>query len=77
LLARRRHFLEWRPRFPTGPEFNSCTQPRLLLEKAYNQFFVVPQLSADLLRYLFKRKIFGQQIHDRDLQYLKANLLQP
>ena len=41
---------------------------------AYNQFFVVPrQLSADLQRYLFKRKALMQQIEDRDLQQLKNN----
>ena len=41
-------------------------------EIIHNQFFVVPrQLSADLQRYLFKRKALMQQIEDRDLQQLE------
>jgi hypothetical protein len=43
-------------------------------EIIHNQFFVVPrQLSADLQRYLFKRKALMQQIEDWDLQQLKNN----
>ena len=43
-------------------------------EIIHNQFFVVPrQLSADLQRYLFKRKALMQQIEDRDLQQLEKN----
>jgi hypothetical protein len=39
-----------------------------------NQFFVVPrQLSADLQRYLFKRKALMQQIEERDIQQLEKN----
>jgi hypothetical protein len=43
-------------------------------EMAHNQFFIVPrQFTADLQRYLFKRKVLMQQIEDRDLQQLKNN----
>jgi hypothetical protein len=44
----------------------------------HNQFFVVPrQLSADLQRYLFKRKALMQQIEDRDLQQLEKDPTPP
>ena len=47
-------------------------------EIIHNQFFVVPrQLSADLQRYLFKRKALMQQIEDRDIEQLKNNPLLP
>ena len=43
-------------------------------EIAHNQFFLVPrQLSADLQRYLFKRKALMQQIEDRDIQQQREN----
>ena len=43
-------------------------------EIIHNQFFVVPrQISADLQRYLFKRKALMQQIEDRDLRQLEKN----
>jgi len=43
-------------------------------EIVHNQFFLVPrQLSADLQRYLFKRKALMKQIEDRDLQQLETN----
>jgi len=45
------------------------------LEIVYNQFVFVPrQLSADLQRYVFKRKALMQEIEDRDAQQLKKNL---
>jgi hypothetical protein len=41
-------------------------------EMIHNQFFVVPrQLTANLQRYLFKRKALMQQIEDRDIQQRK------
>jgi len=43
-------------------------------EATRNQFFAVPQqLSADLGRYLFKRKALMQQIERRDVEYLEKN----
>ena len=41
-------------------------------EMVYNQFLVVPgQLTADLQRYIFKRKALTRRIEDRDLQQRK------
>ena len=43
-------------------------------EVTHNQVFVVPrQLSADLRRYIFKRKAFMQQIEQRDIQQFEKN----
>jgi len=43
-------------------------------EVTHNQVFVVPrQLSADLRRYIFKRKALMQQIEQRDVQELERN----
>jgi hypothetical protein len=43
-------------------------------EIIHNQFFVVPRLiTADLQRYVFKRKALMQQIEDRDIQQLEKN----
>ena len=43
-----------------------------LAEVAHNQFFVVPrELSADLRRYLFKRKDLMQQIEQRDIREIQ------
>lgn len=43
-------------------------------EIIHNQFFVVPrQITADLQRYIFKRKALMQQIEDRDIQQLEKN----
>ena len=45
-----------------------------LPQVARNQFVLVPRLlSAELERYLFKRRALMQQIEDRDLQQLKDN----
>jgi len=60
--------------FQWGTHLIPARGPVSLSEMAHNQFFVVPrQLSADLQRYLFKRKALMQQIEDRDLQQLKNN----
>ena len=43
-------------------------------EVTHNQVFVVPrQLSADLRRYIFKRKGLMQQIEPRDIQQLEKS----
>ena len=48
--------------------------PVSLSEVAHNQVFVVPrQLSADLRRYVFKRKALMQQIEQHDIQQLEKN----
>src|SRR6267378_510002 len=58
--------------FQWGSHLIPARGPISFSEMAHNQFFVVPhQLSADLQRYLFKRKALMQQIEDRDLQQLK------
>ena len=60
--------------FQWGSHLIPARGPISFSEMAHNQFFVVPrQLSADLQRYLFKRKALMQQIEDRDLQQLKKN----
>src|SRR5437762_14267152 len=60
--------------FQWGSHLIPARGPVSFSEIAHNQFFVVPrQLSADLQRYLFKRKALMQQIEDRDLQQLKNN----
>jgi hypothetical protein len=58
--------------FQWGSHLIPARGPVSFSEIAHNQFFVVPrQLSADLQRYLFKRKALMQQIEDRDLQQQK------
>jgi hypothetical protein len=60
--------------FQWGSHLIPARGPVSFSEIAHNQFFVVPrQLSANLQRYLFKRKALMQQIEDRDLQQLKNN----
>jgi hypothetical protein len=60
--------------FQWGSHLIPARGPVSFSEIVRNQFFVVPsQLSADLQRYLFKRKALMQQIEDRDLQQLKNN----
>ncbi len=60
--------------FQWGSHLIPARGPVSFSEITRNQFFVVPrQLSADLQRYLFKRKALMQQIEDRDIQQLKKN----
>ena len=60
--------------FQWGSHLIPARGPVSFYEIVHNQFFVVPrQLSADLQRYLFKRKALMQQIEDRDIQQLKNN----
>jgi hypothetical protein len=60
--------------FQWGSHLVPARGPISFSEMIHNQFFVVPrQLSADLHRYLFKRKAFMQQIEDRDIQQLDKN----
>jgi hypothetical protein len=60
--------------FQWGSHLIPARGPISLSEMAHNQFFVVPRrLTADLQRYLFKRKALMQQIEDRDIQQLKKN----
>jgi hypothetical protein len=60
--------------FQWGSHLVSARGPVPFSEILHNQFLVVPrQLSADLHRYLFKRKDLMQQIENRDLQQLKKN----
>jgi hypothetical protein len=60
--------------FQWGSHLIPARGPVSFSEMVHNQFFVVPRkLSADLQRYLFKRKALMQQIEDRDLQQLEKN----
>jgi hypothetical protein len=60
--------------FQWGSHLIPARGPISFSEMVNNQFLVVPrQLSADLERYLFKRKALMQQIEDRDVQQLKDN----
>jgi hypothetical protein len=60
--------------FQWGSHLVPARGPVSFSEIVHNQFFVVPrQLSADLQRYLFKRKALMKQIEDRDLQQLEKN----
>jgi hypothetical protein len=60
--------------FQWGSHLIPARGPVSFSEIIHNQFFVVPrQLSADLQRYIFKRKALMQQIEDRDLQQLEKN----
>jgi hypothetical protein len=62
--------------FQWGSHLIPARGPFSFPEVVHNQFFVVPrQLSADLQRYLFKRKALMKQIEDRDLQQLEKNPL--
>jgi hypothetical protein len=60
--------------FQWGSHLIPARGPVSFSEIVRNQFFTVPrQLSADLQRYLFRRKAFMRQIEDRDLQQLEKN----
>jgi hypothetical protein len=60
--------------FQWGSHLIPARGPVSFSEIVRNQFFTVPrQLSADLQRYLFRRKAFMHQIEDRDLQQLQKN----
>ncbi len=60
--------------FQWGSHLIPARGPVSFSEITRNQFFVVPrQLSADLRRYLFKRKALMQQIEDRDIQQFEKN----
>ncbi len=60
--------------FQWGAHLIPARGPVSFSEVLHNQFFVVPrQLSADLQRYLFRRKALMRQIEDRDIQQLKNN----
>lgn len=60
--------------FQWGTHLIPARGPVSFSEIAHNQFFLVPrELSADLQRYLFKRKALMQQIEDRDIQQQREN----
>jgi len=64
--------------FQWGSHLIPARGPVSFSEVIHNQFFVVPrQLSADLQRYLFKRKALMRQIEDRDIQQLEKNSSPP
>jgi len=64
--------------FQWGSHLIPARGPVSFSEVLRNQFFVVPrQLSADLQRYLFKRKALMRQIEDRDIQQLEKNSSPP
>jgi hypothetical protein len=60
--------------FQWGTHLIPARGPVSFSEIAHNQFLVVPRkVSADLQRYLFKRKALMRQIEDRDIQQQKDN----
>ena len=60
--------------FQWGAHLIPARGPVSFSEITHNQVFVVPrQLSADLRRYIFKRKGLMQQIEQRDIQELERN----
>ena len=60
--------------FQWGSHLIPARGPVSFSEITRNQFFVVPrQLSADLHRYLFKRKALMRQFEERDIQHLEKN----
>jgi hypothetical protein len=60
--------------FQWGSHLIPARGPVSFSEIVQNQFFVVPrQLYAELQSYLFRRKVFMQQIENRDLQQLEKN----
>jgi len=60
--------------FQWGAHLISPRGPVSFSQVAYNQFFVVPrQISADLQRYLFKRKALMQQIEQKDVEQLRKD----
>ena len=64
--------------FQWGSHLIPARGPVAFSEVAHNQIFVVPrQLSADLRRYIFKRKGLMQQIEQRDIQQLEKKTPPP
>ena len=60
--------------FQWGTHLVPARGPISFSEMIYNQFFVVPrQFTAELQKFLFKRKALMKQIEDRDLQQLQNN----
>jgi len=60
--------------FQWGAHLISPRGPVSFSQVTYNQFFVVPrQISANLQRYLFKRKALMQQIEQKDIEQLKKD----
>jgi hypothetical protein len=60
--------------FQWGSHLIPARGPVSFSEIIRNQLFAVPrQLSADLQRYLFKRKDLMRQIEERDIQQLEKN----
>jgi hypothetical protein len=60
--------------FQWGSHLIPARGPVSFEEVLHNQFFAVPrQLSADLSRYIFKRKALMQQIEQRDIEQLEKN----
>jgi len=60
--------------FQWGSHLIPARGPVSFSKAFHNQFFVVPrQLSANLQRYLFKRKALMKQIEERDLRQLEKN----
>ncbi len=60
--------------FQWGAHLISPRGPVSFSQVAYNQLFVVPrQISADLRRYLFKRKALMQQIEQKDVEQLQKD----
>jgi hypothetical protein len=60
--------------FQWGAHLISPRGPVSFSQVAYNQVFVVPrQISADLQRYLFKRKALMQQIEQKDVEQLNKD----
>jgi glycosyltransferase involved in cell wall biosynthesis len=60
--------------FQWGAHLISPRGPVSFSQVAYNQLFVVPrQISADLQRYLFKRRPLMQQIEQKDVEQLKKD----
>ena len=60
--------------FQWGAHLISPRGPVSFSQVAYNQLFVVPrQISADLQRYLFKRKALMQQIEQKDVEQLNKD----
>jgi hypothetical protein len=60
--------------FQWGAHLISPRGPVSFSQVAYNQVFVVPrQISGDLQRYFFKRKVLMQQIEQKDIEQLQKD----
>lgn len=60
--------------FQWGAHLISPRGPVSFSQVAYNQVFVVPrQISTDLHRYFFKRKVLMQQIEQKDIEQLQKD----